>query len=236
MVVALPLRAADDINFNPAITQADFSKFSRIVAQGIFPSPIQPGGAAGLLRFDISVAATAVQIDPQATYWTRAVSKDITLGDNYVAVPRLVVSKGLGAAAVSGSYAKLGNSGGSILGGTLDVPIINGGVLKPTLALRGSYSTLQGIDVYKMNTYGAELFLGKGFGPITPYGAVGKQRGDATGTIPATARTPVVTLKDKSTITRYTLGAAINLLVLRINVEANQAEERSYGAKVGFGF
>ena len=229
--MALPLSAADDISFNPAITQADFQKFSRIVEQGIFPSPIQPGGAAGLLRFDVSIAATAVQIDPQATYWTRAVNKKITIGDNYVAVPRLVVSKGLGAASITGSYAKLGSTGGSILGGTLDVPIINGGLLKPTLALRGSYATLQGIDVYKVNTYGLELFLGKGFGPITPYGAVGKQRGDAKGTV-----APSFTLRDKSTMTRYTVGAAINLLVLRFNIEANQAEQRSYGAKVGFGF
>lgn len=198
----------------------------------MFPSPIQPAGASGLTRFDIGIAATAVQVDPNASYWVRAVNKKITLGDNYVAVPRLVVTKGLGAASVSGSYAKLGKTGGSIAGGSLDIPIINGGVLKPTLALRGSYSTLRGIDVYRINTYGAELFLGKGFGPITPYGAIGKQRSDATGTIPQAS----LTLKDKSTLTRYTLGAAINLLILRLNIEANQAEMRSYGARLSFGF
>lgn len=223
---------ADDISFNPAITQQDFQKFSRIIAQGMFPSPIQPAGAGGLTRFDIGIAATAVRVDPNASYWSRAVNKDITLGGNYIAVPRLVVSKGLGAASVSGSYAKLGKSGGSIAGGSLDIPIVNGGVLAPTLALRGSYATLRGIDAYRINTYGAELFLGKGFGPITPYGAIGKQRSDATGTIPQ----PAITLKDKSTLTRYTLGAAINLLILRLNIEANQAEMRSYGARVGFGF
>lgn len=230
-MAALPLRA-DDISFNPAITQQDFQKFSRIIAQGMFPSPIQPAGASGLTRFDIGIAATAVQVDPNASYWLKAVNKDITLGRNYVAVPRLVVTKGLGAASVSGSYAKLGKTGGSIAGGSLDIPIINGGVLKPTLALRGSYSTLRGIDVYRINTYGAELFLGKGFGPITPYGAIGKQRSDATGTIPQAA----LTLRDRSTLTRYTLGAAINLLILRVNIEANQAEMRSYGARVSFGF
>ncbi len=227
---------ADDITFNPLITQQEFQKFSRLIAQGIFPSPVQPAGASGLLRFDIGVAATAVQIDPNSTYWQRAVNKDITIGGNYVAVPRLVVSKGLSAATITGSYAKMQNTPGSIIGGTLDVPVINGGLVKPTLALRGSYSTLRGVDVYKLNTYGAELFLGKGFGPITPYGAIGKQRGDATGTIPQTPRTPEITLRDKSTMTRYTVGAAINLLFIRINVEANQAEARSYGAKVSFGF
>ncbi|GAC1395218.1 MAG: hypothetical protein NVSMB68_12280 [Thermoanaerobaculia bacterium] len=190
----MPLRG-QDISFNPLITQTDFQKFSRLIAQGIFPSPVQPAGGSGLLRFDVGVAAT-----------------------------------------VTGSYAKIADTGGSVLGGTLDVPVVNGGLLKPTLALRGSYGTLRGLDVYRLNTYGLELFLGKGFGPVTPYGAVGKQRSDATGTIPQTPRTPVITLRDRSTITRYTLGAAINLLILHVNVEANQAEARSYGARVSFGF
>lgn len=227
---------AGDFTFNPAITQQDFQKFSRLISQGIFPSPIAPAGASGLLRFDIGVAATGVQVDPNALYWTRAVSKDITVASNYVGVPRLVVSKGLSAATVTGSYAKLQDTSGSILGGTLDVPIINGGLVSPTLALRGSYSTLRGVDVYKNNTYGLELFLGKGFGPVTPYGAVGKQRGNATGIIPATTRTPEITLHDRSTITRYTVGAAFNLVIVHLNVEANQAEARSYGAKIAFGF
>lgn len=197
---------------------------------------MQPAGASGLLRFDVGLAATAVKIDPNATYWQRAVNKDLTVGGNYVAVPRLVVSKGLSGGTVSGSYAKVQGSNASILGGSVDLPVVNGGALKPTLALRGTYSTLRGIDVYKLNTYGLELFLGKGFGPVTPYGGVGKQRSDATGTIPQTTRTPQITLRDKSTLTRYTAGVQFNLLLLRLVVEATQAEERAYGAKISFGF
>jgi hypothetical protein len=185
---------------------------------------------------DVGIAATAVHIDPKAAYYLNSVSKDITVSKNYVGVPRLVVSKGLSVATISGSYAKVSGSSGSILGGALDLPIINGGVVRPTLALRGSYSTLRGIDVYKLNTYGLELFLGKGFGPVTPYGAVGKQRSDATGTIPPNTLTIGTTLRDKSTINRYTAGVQFNLVILRLTVEANQAQERSYGAKVSFGF
>jgi hypothetical protein len=233
--IAAPLQA-DDINFSPLITQAEFQKFSRLVAQGIFASPVQPAGASGLLRFDVGVAATAVPIDTNASYWQHAVGKDFSIGNGYVAVPRLVVSKGLSVVTVAGSYATLQDTGGSIVGGSIDVPVINGGLVKPTLALRGSYSTLRGVDVYKLNTYGLELFLGKGFGPVTPYGSIGRQRGDARGTIPATSRTPEITLRDKSTMSRYTAGVQFNVIVLKLVVEANQAEERSYGAKVSFGF
>src|ERR1041384_5705523 len=61
-LIALPM-AAQDIAFNPAITQAEFSKFSRVIAQGIFPTPVQPARTTGLLGFDIGIAATALRID-----------------------------------------------------------------------------------------------------------------------------------------------------------------------------
>ncbi|MBK5260866.1 MAG: hypothetical protein JJE51_14845 [Thermoanaerobaculia bacterium] len=233
---AAPARAQSDIDFDPAITQAEFRQFSMLVAQGIFASPVHPAGASGLLRFDIGIAATVVEIDTTAPYWQKAVGSDFSVSDKYVGVPRLVVTKGLGAANVSGSYAKLSDTGIEVWGGSLDIPIIRGGALTPTLALRGSYSTLRGVDVYQLNTYGAEIFLSKGFGPVTPYGAVGKMRSDAKGTIPATSVTPEILLTDKSDSNRYTLGVRISLIFPKLVVEATQAEERSYSAKVSVGF
>ena len=45
-----------------------------------------------------------------------------------------------------------------------------------------------------------------------------------------------ITLKDKSSINRYTVGVRLSLFVPKIVVEATQAEVRSYAAKVSFGF
>ena len=70
-MVALPLRAQSDISFSNQITQADFTKFSHVVAQGIFPTPVQPARATGFLGFDVGIAGTAVSIDKNATWWTR---------------------------------------------------------------------------------------------------------------------------------------------------------------------
>ncbi len=187
------------------------------------------------MRFDIGIAATGIHVNTDSPFWG-AIHQDITVSHGYVGVPRLVVSKGLSAATISISYAQVEHTNGSMIGGTLDVPIINGGTLKPTLALRGAYATLRGIDVYRLDTYGLELFLGKGFGPVTPYGFYGKQRGDAHGTIPATKVTPEITLTDRSTFSRYGLGVQFNVVVFRLDVEATQAEERSYSAKLSFGF
>jgi hypothetical protein len=234
----LPL-CAQDIKFDPAlVTQANFSKFSRIVGQAIFATPVQPARASGFLGFDVGVAATVVPVDEKSDYWRAAVPANSSFTTHgYVGVPRLVASKGFGFGTISGTYAKISNSGIATWGGALDTPLLRGGLLKPELALRVSYSTLTGIDVFRENTYGAEVFLSKGFGPITPYAAVGLMKLDARGDVFFGAHTPVkVTLEDKSRMNRYTVGVRLSLMVPKLVVEATQAEVRSYAAKVSIGF
>ena len=233
----MPAAAQSDIDFDPDITQEEFAKFSRLIAQGIYASPVHPAGAAGLLRFDAGIAVTLIEIDTAAEYWQRAVGDDFSSEyGSYVGVPRLVVSKGLGAATVAGSYSRIGESDIEIWGGSLDIPIIDGGIIKPTVALRGVYSQLRGVEVYDHKVYGLEVFIGKGFGPITPYAAYGRMRSDATGTIPETSQSPQIILHDESDIDRITVGARLSLGFPKLVVEATEAEERSYSAKLSIGF
>jgi hypothetical protein len=234
VLFALPLAAQSDITFDRDITSAEFSKFSRVVAQAIYATPVQPAGSSGLLRFDIGVAANGVSIDKNAAYWTKAVGNDFSVG-SYVGVPRLVISKGLGPASASASYARLGDSDITTWGGSFDIPIIDGGLVKPTIALRGTYSQITGAEVYEQKVYGVEAFIGKGFGPVVPYAGYGRMRSDATGTIPAQGAFPGATLHDQADINRLTTGIRINLVAVKIGVEATQAEERSYAVKVSFG-
>jgi hypothetical protein len=232
-LAALPLFGQSDIDFDPGITQEQFATFSRLVAQGIYATPVDPARARGLLGFDIGVSATAVPIDVDAPYWQNSVSDDFTYSDHLV-VPRVVASKGLSVATISAMYSEIPDTDIAIWGAALDVPIIDGGVLKPTLAVRGAYATLQGIDELDLKTYGAELFLSKGFGPITPYGAVGVVRTDARGNSGTATAVPII-LEDESTTNRITLGLKLSLFIPKIVVEATQGEERSYAAKVSFG-
>jgi hypothetical protein len=227
---------AQDIQFDPATTQQEFGQFSRTMGQAIFATPVQPARATSVAGFDIGIAATLVKVDQNASWWRHAVpaNNDFLTGGGYAAVPRLVAIKGLGFATVSGTYAKVQNSDVKTYGGALDVPVIRGSVVTPELALRGSYATISGIDVYKLKTYGLELFVSKGFGPITPYGAIGRQRTNATGTVTSPAAT--FTLADTSNINRYTAGVRFSLVVPKIVIEATQAEVRSYAAKISIGF
>jgi hypothetical protein len=229
LIVALPLAAQDDIDFDPTITQQQFETFSRLVAQGIYATPIDAARARGLLGFDIGVGATAIPVDTNAEYWLNSVSEDFTVSD-HVVVPRVIVSKGLSVATLSAMYAKVPDSDVAMLGASLDVPIISGGVVTPTLALRGAYSTLQGVDEFDLSTYGLEVFLSKGFGPVTPYVAAGRARSDAEGRI-----TDAIVLTDEADSNRITVGVKLSLLLPKIVIEATQGEERSYAAKISFG-
>ena len=173
-------------------------------------------------------------MDPDAAYWQRSVTDDFAVSDHLV-VPRLVVSKGISLATVSASYAKVPDTDVTVIGGALDIPIINGGLVSPTLAVRGSYATLQGVEEnFKLKTYGVEVFLSKGFGPITPYAAIGRARSDAEGHINFSTGNDVV-LTDQADSNRITLGVRISMFLPKIVVEATQGEERSYAAKVSFG-
>ena len=230
-LITLPLCAAD-ISFNPIITPDEFAKFSRLIGQGIFATPVSPARASGLLGFDVGIAATALQIDKNASYWLHSVpaGTDFVHG-SYATVPRLVVSKGFGVGTISVSYAKFSNSGVKTYGGALDLPILRGSIATPEVAVRGSYATVTGVDVLKLKTYGLEAFISKGFGPLTPYAAYGRMRTDSTGII-----TPTFSLHERGDNNRYTLGLRLSLFIPKLAIEATQAEQRSYAAKLSVGF
>src|SRR3954452_8316709 len=78
--IALPLFADDDIRFTSNITAAEFEQFSHVVAQGIFPTPVQPARPTGFLGFDVGVAGTAVSIDKNASWWQHSVGSDFSTG------------------------------------------------------------------------------------------------------------------------------------------------------------
>ena len=235
LLLASTPAVADGISFDPDITQEEFHIFSTLVAQAIYPTPVNPGDPGGLLGFDIGVAATAIPIDEQARYWVNAVDEDI-LYQGYLVVPRLVASKGLGIANLSASYAEIPDTDVKVLGGSVDLAILNGGVVMPTLVLRGGYSELQGLDEFELKTYGGELILSKAFGPITPYIGGGIAYVESRGRIEAT---PVFDLEDDFDQERFTAGVRLSLLILKIVAEittGGEQEENVYAAKVSLGF
>jgi hypothetical protein len=211
-----------------------------VLAQALYADPVGPARADGVLHFDAGIAATVVNVDQASSYWKNAVGSHSTFTTrNYVGVPRLVVTKGFGSGTIFGSYAKITDSGIKTYGGGLDIPIIRGSIATPEIAVRGVYSRVTGSSVYRLKTYGAEAFISKGFGPLTPYASIGRMRSDAQGDVPA----PIVgepthggTISDRSDFNRYSVGVRISLLVPKITLQVTQGEVRSYAAKVSIGF
>src|SRR5258708_4569584 len=121
-LVALPAGAANGtVSFSSSITDSEFRKFSRVLAQGIFATPVQPARASGVLSFDIGVAATLVNVDENAAYLKHSVSNSITT-HGYVGVPRLVVVKGIGVRTRSATYSKRTNTASTTYGGPVCSP------------------------------------------------------------------------------------------------------------------
>ncbi|HEY2321432.1 MAG TPA: hypothetical protein VGJ82_01090, partial [Thermoanaerobaculia bacterium] len=59
------------------------------------------------------------------------------------------------------------------------------------------------------------------------YGAIGRQRDNASGSV--TVSTVTRSLADRSNVTRYTAGVRVSLLLPKITVEATKAEVTSFG-------
>jgi hypothetical protein len=225
---------AGDVDFDPTTTQEEFHDFSAVVSQGIFATAVEPARATSLLGFDVGVAVTAVPIDDEAAYWVKSVSDSDLARNGYFLVPRLVASKGLGAATVSATYAKVPDSEIKMFGAAVDVPIIKGTIATPTIALRGTYSQLQGVDQFKLKNYGVEASICKGFGPVMPYAAAGVVRTDSEGRIEQNG-VLLHRLEDQFDSKRITVGVRFSLLVPKIVLEATQGDERTYAAKISLG-
>jgi hypothetical protein len=232
VLTVLPL-GAQEIVFDPEITQQEFEEFAATIGRGIYGSPIEPAEARSILSFDIGVAVTAMRIDEDAAFWIRSVDDDI-LQSGYLLVPRLIASKGLGRVNLSASYMQIPDTDVRVWGAALDVPIIRGGLVRPTIALRGTWSDLQGIEDLDLQTVGIEGFISKGFGPITPYAGIGLAQTEAEGLVRQTELTPEILLEMKEEETRLTVGARLSLLLFKLVVEAVRTDDTVYGAKFSF--
>ncbi|HSN69332.1 MAG TPA: hypothetical protein VLV48_08815 [Thermoanaerobaculia bacterium] len=227
--------AAQTFDFDPTITQGEFDTLTRLASEAIFASPVDPPAQTGLFNFEIGLAVSAVEVDESAAYWAKSVSDDI-LVDGKLLVPRLVVTKGLGLVSVSGTYGKVGDSDASVLGGSVDVPLLRGGVMTPALAVRGTYSVLQGVDEADLTTYGVQALIGKGFGPLTPYAGYGRVFAQSEARIDSGFTDPILLESDIEQDV-ITVGGKLDLAFLKLVVEGNQGDEEwRWGARVAIGF
>jgi hypothetical protein len=192
---------------------------------------VAPGEPQGVTGFDIGIEASFIEID--TARWSQVLGGETP---DFLAVPRLHVRKGLPFNLDVGlSYAKVLNSNIELLGGEIQWAALEGTAATPALALRGSYSTLLGVDDLDLKTMAADVILSKGFLMFTPYVGAGLVRID--GKYDGADANLQNTLADqKMTETRFFGGVQVAMALLRLTAEAEFSEVPVYTAKLSLGW
>jgi hypothetical protein len=219
---------AGDIDSLDSLTQSQFLAFSEDLGAAVNYKAVSPAEPLGISGFDIGLEATNTIIENTAAF-------DVACGgcgDDSLTIPKLHLHKGLPASLDIGLVlASVPNSNIKLSGMELRYAFLEGGVASPALALRGSYSRLDGVDQLAMESKALELTISKGLAMFTPYAGIGtswvSSRPDSS-----------TGLDDESfTQSKYYIGLNLNLGVTNLAFEGDRTgESDSFSAKLGFRF
>lgn len=218
---ALPAAA----QLRPDALEADFREFHRSFATAAYHYPRHGAAPLGLVGFDV-YADVAVSPD----FDDRALEDDLP-GD-YLGVVRVGGRKGLpGGIDIGAAYGRALGVDLELVSADLQWAIIKGGVLSPALSLRLTGTQTLDSDRYDLDQYGAELYFSKGFAVLTPFIGAGIVRSE--GSFESSLGQ---TFENSETAEVLYGGVTLNLLLPKITVEVEKAEDTVQGAvRIAFG-
>jgi hypothetical protein len=116
------------------------------------------------------------------------------------------------------------------MGGEIKYAILKGSTVSPALAVRGSYTSMTGVDDLDLSTAGLELSISKGFLMLTPYAGLGAIRYEGEGVGINNTKFD----SESDTLAKYFLGVNFNMGLVNFAAEADKTgENSSYSAKFG---
>ena len=212
-----------------SMAQNEFKNLSKEIGLIISYVPLAPAEPLGVLGFDIGIEATGVKISSGSTFWENAVSG----GDppDYIVLPKIHVQKGLPFGIDVGAiFATVPGSNITLYGGELKWAVLEGSIVSPAVAVRGTYTALAGVDDVDASTFGLDASVSKGFGPLTPYAGLGQVWISAS-------ENAGLGLDDVSTsATKFFVGAKLKILLLGIVVQADFSDVPMYSARANISF
>ena len=133
---------------------------------------------------------------------------------------------------VGAFYLSGANTDLELIGAELKYALLKGGIAKPAIAVRATYSELSGIDQLDMETTGLELAISKGFAMLTPYAGVGKVWIDST---PKKEAVTVAGLKSEDfSLNKIFAGLNISMGIFNMGLEGDRTgEATAYNLKLG---
>lgn len=221
-----------DIEFVPTVADDTFSDFIREAGMVTAYRGIGPAEPNGLTGFDVGVELSLVDID--ASRWDLALKEEDF--PDCLSVPKIHVRKGLPFNLdVGAMYSEVPDSNIKLWGGEVQWALLEGTAATPALAVRGSYSTLEGVDDLDLYTYAGDVVASKGFAIFTPYVGIGAVR--ISGEYAGDNEILQATLKDHDfTETRYFAGLQASFAVLRVTIDAEYMRRPIYTLKLSLGW
>lgn len=224
--LSFPVQAAN-LDSLGLILQPEFRLLSEDLGAVLSYKPLIPAEPLGVTGFDLGIEVSATQLENTAVY--TSVTGDST---DTLILPRLHVHKGLPFGIDLGaSYAAVPDSNIKVWGAEARYAILKGGATMPALALRGSYTSLEGVSQLQFKTAGVDLSISKGFALFTPYAGIGKVWIHSS----PDASLPLV--DEKFDLNKVFVGINMNLAVVNIAIEGDKTgAAASYGVKFGWRF
>ena len=215
--------AADLTNFS-VLSQNEFLALSKDLAAATSTKAIEPATPLGITGFDVSGAASVTKT--QASSAWQSVSGDST--DNLVQT-KLMISKGLpGGWDVGGFISKINSTNVSVTGIHAKYALLEGNVITPAIAVRGSYSRIGGVSGMDLNNSGLDVLISKGFVGFTPYAGVGTVYSNASATGKG---------NESFSQSKAFAGVSWNILLLNLSAEYDRTGKNStVGLKAGLRF
>ena len=218
--------SASDIDSVGSLDQTEFKDLTSDLGAALSYKAIKPAEPLGTLGFDIGFEISSTTLESDA--FESATSGNAT--ESEILVPKLHLHKGLPFGFDIGAfYTSVPSSNIGLMGGELSYALFDGGVISPAVSLRGTFSSLTGVDELDLTTKGLELSISKGFALFTPYAGIGHLWIDS--------ETNVGLADESLTKSKYFLGFNLNLGLMNIAAETEQTgDNTSTSAKIGVRF
>lgn len=229
LFAAVPVQASWEVS--PDATLEDFQAFHGRFSSDAYFYPRHGAAPLGLIGFEVYADATYDEGFDDEPFNDTAIDGELRGG--FLSVARVGARKGLpGGIDLGVSYGRALEGDLDLLSAEIQYAILKGGLVKPALSLRVTGSRSMGSQTYDLDQYGAEVLLSKGFAVLTPY--VGAGIVYSKGTLD---RGPLLTVfEEKETRGVVYGGVTLNLLLPKITVEIEKAEEIQGAVRVGIGF
>jgi hypothetical protein len=226
-LLARPAAAWDIRGDAPA---EDFRDFHHRFSLAVYDYPRHGAAPLGLTGFDVYADAAVDRGFADEDFARTVIDGDMT-GDA-LTFARVGARKGLpGGINLGLSYGRALQGDVKLLSAELQYALLKGSVLSPALSVRLTGSRTVDAGTYDLDQYGAELLFSKGFTVLTPYVGAGFVYSDGSLKRPAGGN-----LSDDFTQTVVYGGVTLNLLLPKITVEVEKADQVQGAVRVAIGF